>query len=133
MQMLRPKGRVAYEPNSLADDAPREDPEERLSQLRNGREWRQRGRVRPPASFADHLQPGARLFFSSQTAPEQAHSNIASALVFELSKVEALHIRQAMVGHLRHIDEGAGQGASPTAWLSMPCRMRRCRPQRCRT
>ena len=53
--------------------------------------------------FADHYSQ-ARLFFSSQTAPEQAH--IASALVFELSKVEALHIRQAMVGHLRHIDEG---------------------------
>ena len=101
MQMLRPKGRVAYEPSSLAADSPREDPKSgfrSFAATENG----ERGRVRP-ASFADHYSQ-ARLFFSSQTAPEQAH--IASALVFELSKVEALHIRQAMVGHLRHIDEG---------------------------
>ena len=101
MQMLRPKGRVAYEPSSLAADSPREDPKSgfrSFAAAENG----ERGRVRP-ASFADHYSQ-ARLFFSSQTAPEQAH--IASALVFELSKVEALHIRQAMVGHLRHIDEG---------------------------
>ncbi|MBI3545086.1 MAG: catalase HPII, partial [Gammaproteobacteria bacterium] len=44
----------------------------------------------------------ARLFYISQTAHEQTH--IASALVFELSKVEHLHVRQAMVGHLQHID-----------------------------
>ena len=40
---------------------------------------------------------------SARSPPEQAH--LASALVFELSKVEHLHIREAMVGHLRHIDE----------------------------
>ncbi|HBP62676.1 MAG TPA: catalase HPII, partial [Desulfosporosinus sp.] len=34
---------------------------------------------------------------------EQAH--IASALVFELSKVEHLHVSEAIVGHLRHIEE----------------------------
>jgi catalase len=34
---------------------------------------------------------------------EQAH--IASALVFELSKVEHVHVREAIVGHLRHIEE----------------------------
>src|ERR1039458_10170257 len=43
----------------------------------------------------------------SQTTHEQAH--IASALVFELSKVEHLHIREAMVGHLRHIQEDLAQ------------------------
>jgi catalase len=32
-------------------------------------------------------------------------AHIASALVFELSKVEHPHIRLAMVGHLRHIEE----------------------------
>ena len=35
-------------------------------------------------SFADHYSQ-ARLFFRSQTKPEQAH--IASAITFELSKV----------------------------------------------
>jgi len=34
---------------------------------------------------------------------EQAH--IASELVFELSKVEHVHVRKAIVGHLRHIEE----------------------------
>jgi len=43
------------------------------------------------------------MFYISQTAYEQAH--IASALVFELSKVEHVHVRDAIVGHLRHIEE----------------------------
>ena len=45
----------------------------------------------------------ARQFYVSQSSCEQAH--IASALVFELSKVAHPHIREAMVGHLRHIEE----------------------------
>ena len=60
-----------------------------------------KGRIRAE-SFADHYSQ-ARQFYRSQGGHEQAH--IASALVFELSKVDALHIRAAMVGHLRHIDE----------------------------
>jgi catalase len=53
-------------------------------------------------SFADHYSQ-ARQFFISQTSYEQAH--IASALVFELSKVENSYIREVMVGHLLHISE----------------------------
>ena len=58
------------------------------------------------AAFAPNRSPTttaqARLFFRSQTEIEQAH--IASALVFELSKVETAHVREAIVGHLRNID-----------------------------
>jgi catalase len=61
----------------------------------------EKGRIRPE-SFADHYSQ-ARQFYRSQTKYEQAH--IASALVFELSKVDHLHVRQAMVGHLRQIEE----------------------------
>jgi catalase len=61
----------------------------------------EKGRIRA-ASFADHYSQ-ARQFYRSQTVYEQAH--IASALVFELSRVEHLHVRVAMVGHLRHIEE----------------------------
>jgi catalase len=61
----------------------------------------EKGRIRAK-SFADHYSQ-ARQFYLSQTSYEQAH--IASALVFELSKVEHVHIRKAIVGHLRHIDE----------------------------
>ena len=104
MQMQVPRGRVNYEPSSLEPDAVREaragfrsfaapvDPETK-------------GRLRPQ-SFADHYSQ-ARQFFRSQTAPEQAH--MASALVFELSKVGTPHVREAIVGHLRHIDAGLAQ------------------------
>ena len=57
---------------------------------------RRTGRVRAE-SFADHYSQ-ARQFLRSQSEPEQAH--MASALVFELSKVEHPHVREAMVGHL---------------------------------
>ncbi len=100
MQMQQPKGRVAYEPSSLAPDSAREAPTAGFRSF-GAAENGERGRIRAE-TFADHYSQ-ARQFYRSQTAPEQAH--IASALVFELSKVEALHVRQSMVGHLRHIDD----------------------------
>lgn len=104
MQHQVPKGRVAYEPSSLQADSPREDAQRGFRTVaapENG----QRGRIRPE-SFADHYSQ-ARLFFTSQTEFEQAH--MASALVFELSKVDTLHVREAIVGHLRHVDESLAQ------------------------
>ncbi|CAN5344801.1 catalase [soil metagenome] len=103
MQMSQPVGRVSYEPNSLAatpDDSPRELA---VGGFRSAvvSDAGDKGRIRPE-SFADHYSQ-ARQFYQSQTAIEQAH--LASALVFELSKVEHPHIREAMVGHLRHIEE----------------------------
>ena len=115
MQMQQPRGRVAYEPSSLAKDSARESP----SGFRSfpGAENGERGRVRAE-SFADHYSQ-ARLFYLSQTVPEQAH--IASALVFELSKVDALHVRQAMVGHMLHIDADlATRVATGLALVPMP-------------
>ncbi|MDO9693205.1 MAG: catalase [Candidatus Latescibacteria bacterium] len=99
MQMAQPVGRVAYEPNSLSGDSPRETP---TAGFRSAAvtEAGEKGRLRAE-SFADHYSQ-AQQFYMSQTAYEQAH--IASALVFELSKVEHVHIREAMVGHLRNID-----------------------------
>ena len=103
MQMHPQKGRVAYEPSSLAPDSARENPQGFRSVAVTERG--ERGRIRPD-SFADHYSQ-ARLFFRSQLPAEQAH--MATALVFELSKVAALHIRQAMVSHLRHIDDDLAQ------------------------
>ncbi len=99
MQMAQPAGRVAYEPNSLSDNSPRETPKGFHSAAVT--ETGEKGRIRAE-SFADHYSQ-ARQFYLSQTAYEQTH--IASALVFELSKVEHLHIREAMVGHLLHIEK----------------------------
>jgi len=104
MQMAQPTGRVAYEPNSLSNSSPRE------AGARGFRsavveESGNKGRIRPE-SFVDHYSQ-ARQFYLSQSTIEQAH--IASALVFELSKVEHEHIRQLMVGHLIHIDPSLGK------------------------
>ncbi|MBT9612875.1 MAG: catalase [Burkholderiales bacterium] len=103
MQMAQPAGRVAYEPNSLSENSPRETPKGFHSAAVT--ETGEKGRIRAE-SFADHYSQ-ARQFYLSQTTYEQAH--IASALVFELSKVEHLHIREAMVGHLRHIEKDLAQ------------------------
>ena len=99
MQMAQPAGRVAYEPNSLSASSPREVP---ATGFRSAAltETGEKARIRA-ASFSDHYSQ-ARLFYRSQTVYEQAH--IASALVFELSKVEHVHVRAAMVGHLLHVD-----------------------------
>ncbi|RJQ23043.1 MAG: catalase [Nitrospiraceae bacterium] len=100
MQMAQPTGRVAYEPNSLSENSPRETPAKGFHSAAIT-ETGNKGRIRAE-SFADHYSQ-ARQFYLSQTSYEQAH--IASALVFELSKVEHVHVREAMVGHLRHIEE----------------------------
>ncbi|MEO6076652.1 MAG: catalase, partial [Dokdonella sp.] len=100
MQMHTPTGRVSYEPNTLSKDGPRET----LRGFRNAAEETEtgsKGRIRAE-SFADHYSQ-ARRFYRSQTKPEQAH--MAGAFVFELSKVQTLSVRTAMVGHLRHVDE----------------------------
>ena len=95
------KGRVNYEPNTLAPEAPRADPRRGftgLSRPEDGGTMRIR-----PESFADHYNQ-AKMFFLSQTETEKNH--IIAALVFELSKVETPAIRERVVSHLLHIDEG---------------------------
>jgi catalase len=115
MQMEQPTGRVAYEPNSLSKDSPRETPKGFRSATVNESGFK--GRIRAE-SFADHYSQ-ARQFFISQTGYEQAH--IASALVFELSKVENSYIREAMVGHLLHISEDlAGRVAKGLGFNKIP-------------
>lgn len=100
MQMNIPKGRVAYDPSSLQGDTPRETPNGFPSHATAPDDGR-KGRVRAE-SFADHYSQ-ARMFFRSLEAPEQAH--LASALVFELSKVETVKVRERTVSHLRNIDD----------------------------
>ena len=102
MAMRNPVGRTNYEPNSRGE-GPREDP---VRGFRSFREDVAGPKVRLRAeSFADHYSQ-ARQFFNSQTVPEQRH--IAMALTFELSKVEAVVIRERMVAHLLNIDEALG-------------------------
>lgn len=110
------KGRVAYEPNTLA----------------NGTEFRVDGsthgfqsyphtvesskvRSRSPA-FDDHFSQ-ARLFWNSQSMAEKEH--LVQAFRFELSRVDLPDIRQRMVDNLAHVDMklatriGASLGIKP--------------------
>ena len=99
-----PKGQVAYEPNSLAPDSPRENPARGFTTFPAGeagdREAGNKIRERSD-TFADHYsQP--RLFWRSMSEPEQRH--IVNAFTFELSKVATVAIRRRMLGHLANID-----------------------------
>ncbi|MFT3664556.1 catalase [Piscinibacter sp.] len=112
MQTQVPTGRANYEPNSLADagedGGPRACPETGFTSFSANAERNDAGqklRMRA-ALFADHYsQP--RLFYRSQTASEQAH--IASALVFELSKVTIEAVRSRVLARLRNVDETLAQ------------------------
>ena len=102
MAMTNPKGRVNYEPNSWdgGESNPRACPAHGFkssSEPMSGDKLRYRSET-----FADHYSQ-ARQFYVSQTEVEQQH--IQSALIFELSKVEHLPIRERMVSHLLNIDE----------------------------
>ena len=98
-QMQIPKGRVAYEPNSLDARGPLET-EDRGFDTSDRPITGAAVRVRSE-TFADHYSQ-ARLFYRSITKPEQRH--MAQALTFELSKVETEAVRLRMLGHLALID-----------------------------
>ena len=122
MQTLVPKGRANYEPNSLGDHGEDCGPRESEMGFRTVEANDERNdpsaklRVRSE-TFADHYSQ-ARLFFRSQTEIEQAH--IASALVFELSKVMIPAIRTRVLGNLRNIDEGLAKRVAAGLAMELP-------------
>ncbi len=123
MQTMVPKGRANYEPNSLThndeDGGPRECPETGFSTLPPNNERNdptEKLRIRAE-SFADHYSQ-ARLFFTSQTEIEQAH--MASAIVFELSKVTIDAVRARMLGNLRNVDEGLAKRVAAGLAVDLP-------------
>jgi len=102
MAFAHAKGRANYEPNSwpAPEGGPRESPAGGFRSFpapEEGAKVRERSET-----FADHYSQ-ARLFYISQTKTEQKH--IANSLVFELSKVEKVAIRERMVSHLPHISK----------------------------
>ena len=104
MQHNVPKGRANYEPNSLVqggeDGGPRES---HVDGFRTTKVPVAETKVRARSeTFSDHYSQ-ARLFFRSQSVPEQAH--LASAIVFELSKVELETVRLRVIANLRNVDE----------------------------
>lgn len=113
------RGRVSYEPNSLAGGCPFQAGAAQgfVSVPARIRADEEQGKVRAkPEKFADHYTQ-ATLFFESQTPVEQVH--IANAFRFELSKVTVPAVRERMVASLRNASEwlaqqvGAGLGMDP--------------------
>lgn len=121
MQTQVPKGRANYEPNSLAEHGetggPREDPQ---GGFRSFALPLTETKVRLRAeTFADHYSH-ARLFFRSQSPIEQAH--LASALVFELSKVMIEAIRLRVLANLRNVDEDLAKRVAAGLAMELPAK-----------
>jgi catalase len=122
MQTMVPKGRANYEPNSLSDHGedggPRESEQGFRTLEANGERNDASSKLRIRAeAFADHYSQ-ARLFFRSQTPIEQAH--MASALVFELSKVTIEPIRTRILGNLRNVDEDLAKRVAAGLAMELP-------------
>ena len=93
------RGRVNYEPNSLAGGCPFQAG---LAGFQSFPEPVAEDKVRGnPLLFADHYSQ-ARLFWLSQTPAEQAH--IVAAFRFELTKVQTVAIRQRVLALLANVD-----------------------------
>jgi len=93
------RGRVNYEPNSLAGGCPFQAGMQGFTSFpERSAEDKVRGK---PELFADHYSQ-ARLFWNSQTAPEQAH--IAAAFRFELTRVQTPAVRERVVATLVNVN-----------------------------
>ncbi len=122
MQMLQPKGRANYEPNSLNEAGeiagPRECPVTGFNTVETAERDADGSKLRVRSeSFADHYSQ-ARLFFRSLHTAEQAH--LASALVFELSKVALPHVRNRMMSNLIHVDPDLAERVADGLGMNLP-------------
>ncbi len=109
------RGRVAYEPNSLAGGCPfQAGAKGFVSFPQPVREDKLRGK---PEKFADHYTQ-ATLFYNSQTQWEKNH--IVGGFRFELSKLTVPAIRQRMVASLRNVDEDLAARIAEGLGLDLP-------------
>jgi catalase len=95
-----PRGRVAYEPNSLGGGCPYQAGAQGFRSFpQQIEEHKVRGK---PEKFAEHYNQ-ATLFFKSQTPIERQH--IIRAFRFELTKVQVPAVRERVIAQLRNVDE----------------------------
>ncbi|MCG2593468.1 catalase [Ramlibacter sp. XY19] len=114
------RGRVSYEPNSLGGGCPFQAGAAQgfVSVPARIQAKEEQGKVRAkPEKFADHYTQ-ARLFYESQTPPEQAH--IAAAFRFELSKLTVPAIRERMVASLRNASEDLAKKVAEGLGMELP-------------
>ena len=110
-----PRGRVAYEPNSLGGGCPfQAGPVGFMSFPQQIDDHKVRGK---PEKFAEHYNQ-ATLFWNSQTDVEKAH--IANAFRFELTKVQTVGIRKRMVAGLRNVSEDLAERVALGLGIDMP-------------
>jgi catalase len=114
------RGRVAYEPNSLAGGCPFQAGAQGFVSFAKSIEPdntpvdKVRGK---PEKFAEHYAQ-ATLFFDSQTPQEQAH--IVGGFRFELSKVTVPAIRQRVVSSLRNVSATLAQAVADGLGMQLP-------------
>lgn len=108
------RGRVNYEPNSLAGGCPFQAGISGFTSFPQSiAEDKVRGK---PELFADHYSQ-ARLFWKSQTPHEQLH--IIAAFRFELSRVQIPAIRQRVISLLQNVDAELASGVADGLGLSL--------------
>ena len=109
------RGRVAYEPNSLAGGCPfQAGTQGFMSFPEPTEEHKVRGK---PEKFAEHYNQ-ATLFYNSQSDVEKQH--IIRAFRFELTKVQVTAIRERMVAGLRNVDEGLAAAVADGLGMELP-------------
>ena len=109
------RGRVSYEPNSLAGGCPfQAGTAGFVSFPAPVREDKVRGK---PEKFAEHYLQ-ATLFFNSQTDVEKAH--IIAAFRFELSKVGVAAIRERMLASLVNVSPVLAAGIAAGLGMEVP-------------
>ncbi|MEO7086853.1 MAG: catalase [Gemmatimonadaceae bacterium] len=109
------RGRVAYEPNSLAGGCPFQAGAKGFVSFPGPvHEDKLRGK---PERFAEHYAQ-ATLFYNSQTEWEQSH--IVGGFRFELSKVTVPGIRRRMLASLRNVDEDLAQQVATGLGMELP-------------
>jgi catalase len=110
-----PRGRVAYEPNSLGGGCPfQAGARGFMSFPEPVQQDKLRGK---PEKFADHYTQAA-LFYDSQTPVEQAH--IQAAFRFELSKVTVPAIRERMVASLLNASRPLAEAVAAGLGMALP-------------
>ncbi|HYP85500.1 catalase [Variovorax sp.] len=119
------RGRVAYEPNSLAGGCPFQAGAAQgfmsVQARMDAQESSDKVRIKPE-KFADHYTQ-ATLFYESQTPVEQAH--IAAAFRFELSKVTVPAVRARMVAGLRNVSEELARKVADGLGMELPAALPR--------
>jgi catalase len=109
------RGRVSYEPNSLGGGCPFQAGAAGFSSFPQA-EQGDKLRIKPE-KFADHYSQ-AKLFWNSQSVPEQMH--IIKAFRFELTRVQTPAIRQRVVSLLANVDDGLAEGVAAGLGFDMP-------------